>query len=507
MDLQQIWNEAIQLFVEKETDETNKAFLQLISTQCNFVINDGNVCFICQNSIAQQALRNFAWDLHDHIKHVLGDDSLGMQIKMASSVVSNSNRNYALQGQNSYKQGFVNSNGNANAIQPNYVNNQNNFVNSPQNRELAPSTYQPNANVKVATVAPKDSNIKDYSNINPSKTFENYVTDPENQLVLAIAQSIASNPGNETYNPFYIYGGSGLGKTHILWAIANRIKETLPNISVAYIRAEEFIRKYVDSMAKKGVFDRQQVHFQDRFTQYNVFIMDDIQGLTKADQSRDTFFDIIADFLDKPGRQLILASDVPPGNLKNFSPRLVSRFGSGVCREIYPPSSETRLAIIQSKCSELQVQFPDSVVDYIANNIRSSVREIEGAIKTLKSHVDLTGHMISYDDAVKMLSNLVNVSSQVTTLDAIKDRVAKEFSVTVASLESAQRKKEITTARSMAMLIANELIPTLSLSDIGRSFNKDHSSVHDAIKRTRSRIDENQELAAIHQMLVLSLKK
>ena len=165
------------------------------------------------------------------------------------------------------------------------------------------------------------------------------------------------------------------------------------------------------------------------------------------------------------------------------------------------------MAIIKSKCSELKIEFPESVVDYIANNIRSSVREIEGAIKTLKSHVDLTGQMISLDDAIKNLSNLVNVTSQVTTLDSIKDRVAKEFEISVASMESALRKKEITTARSMAMLIANELIPTLSLSDIGRSFNKDHSSVLTAIRRTKARIEESQEIAAIHQKLVLSLKK
>ena len=491
MDLQQIWNDVIQSFVESEKDESKKALIQLLSTQCTFTIKDNNVCFLCQNDIAYKVIKLYAFDFHDEIKRMLGNNSLAMNIMMASDFVGNNSNNQ------NYTQG----------IQA-QVNSQNSFATtsvSTQNTvEFNNPTY---AEANTATVQKKVSSFKDYGNINPTKTFENYVTDPENQLVYAIAQSIANNPGTDSYNPFYIYGGSGLGKTHLLWAIANRIKETKPNVSVAYIRAEEFIRSYVDSMAKKNAFDPQQVHFQDRFTQYNVFIMDDIQSLTRGEKARDTFFDIIAEFLDKPGRQLILASDVPPGNLKNFSPRLVSRFGSGVCREIYPPSNETRLAIIKSKCSELKIEFPDSVVEYIANNIRSSVREIEGAIKTLKSHVDLTGQMISLDDAIKNLSNLVNVTSQVTTLDSIKDRVAKEFEISVASMESALRKKEITTARSMAMLIANELIPTLSLSDIGRSFNKDHSSVLTAIRRTKARIEESQEIAAIHQKLVLSLKK
>ena len=148
------------------------------------------------------------------------------------------------------------------------------------------------------------------------------------------------------------------------------------------------------------------------------------------------------------------------------------------------------------------------MVDYIANNIRSSVREIEGAIKTLKQHIEITGKQITCDDAVKLLSNLVNIDRQVTSIDAIKDRVAKEYGVTVTSMESAERKKATSLARSMAMTLANDLIPNLSLNDIGRAFNKDHSSVHEAIKRTRERIsDDREEQSAIYQRLILSLKK
>lgn len=153
------------------------------------------------------------------------------------------------------------------------------------------------------------------------------------------------------------------------------------------------------------------------FTQYDVFIMDDIQSLTKGDKARDTFFDIIANFLDIKGKQLILASDVAPGNLKNFNDRLVTRFGSGICSEIYPPSSETRTAIILRKCKELNFELPNSVVDYIATNIRSSVREIEGAIKTLKNLVQVNGGTVTYDEAVKFC--LALLIKQVITLQLI----------------------------------------------------------------------------------------
>ena len=344
-------------------------------------------------------------------------------------------------------------------------------------------------------------------NIDPKKTFDNYITDPENKLPIAAAMRIAETPGSDNFNPFYIYGGSGLGKTHILWAIANKIRETKPNVSVIYIRAEDFIRRYVDSMSQKSSFAPQQVHFQDMFTQYDVFIMDDIQSLTKGDKARDTFFDIIANFLDIKGKQLILASDVAPGNLKNFNDRLVTRFGSGICSEIYPPSSETRTAIILRKCKELNFELPNSVVDYIATNIRSSVREIEGAIKTLKNLVQVNGGTVTYDEAVKILSSSVNKTSNNTTVDSIKDRVAKEFEVTVESLESASRKKNISQARSFAIALTHELIPTLSSSDIGRSFNKDHSSVLAAISRVEEWKVKDKDMNVLYQKLVLSLKK
>ncbi|MGN1281945.1 MAG: chromosomal replication initiator protein DnaA [Succinivibrio sp.] len=488
MDLEQIWKDAIAHVIATLSQPTDIAVVQCIETQCSITISGDNVCFVCSNDLASKLLPKFVNNLFVEIIHLLGNSNYGMQIAMAGSSGFNTQPNQ---------------NTTMNLQQPAVSSPQPNFF------QPAPSANQPfspfsNAQVGAVTEIEKPM-ISD--NINPEKTFENYVTDPENELVYVIAMQIAKDPGSETYNPFYIYGGSGLGKTHILWAIANKIRETKPEVSVIYIRAEEFLRRYVDSMSKKNSFAPQQVHFKDMFTQYDVFIMDDIQSLTKGDKARDSFFDIIASFLDKKGKQLILASDVPPGNLKNFSERLVTRFGSGVCREIYPPSPETRAAITLSKCRELNFELPESIVDYIANNIRSSVREIEGAIKTLKSHVDIKGQMITYDEAVKSLSNLVNVSSQVTTLDTIKERVAKEFEVSVASMESAERKKATSNARSMAMTLANDLIPNLSLNDLGRSFNKDHSSVHEAIKRTRERISNNQEIAAVYQKLTLSLKK
>ena len=479
MDLQQIWNDAIDRVAATISDEQKKAILfGIIKLQVSIQIINNVVIFTCNNELTFSLLSTqYVIPILNEIKLLTGQN-LSMQLQMSAVNQAPPTVNQAPVNQNS--------------------------VNNDSYQAVTQASMAPSSSLHKIDM-PK---FMRQDRINPEKTFESYVCDKENFLIYTIAQKIADNPVSDAFNPFYIYGGSGLGKTHLLFAIANKLRVTHPELSVVYTRAEEFIHNYVESISRKN-FDPQQVHFQELFTQYDVFIMDDIQNLIKADKARDTFFDIIADFLDKPGRQLILVSDVPPGNLKNFSPRLVSRFGSGVCREIYPPSSETRAAITLNKCRELNITLPESVVDYIAENIRSSVREIEGAIKTLASHLQVYGE-ITYDQAVNNLKNLVNVKSQITTLEAIKERVAKEFDLPkVEVLDSAARKKPIPTARAMAMCLASELIPALSLNDIGRSFNKDHSSVHEAIKKLRAKLlDENEkELAAIYQNLTTSLKK
>lgn len=483
MDLDQVWKDAIANVKSKITDLRDQSVVQCIETQCSFEISSNNIVFICNNDLASKLLPIYVSQLFIEITNLLGVQNYGLQMIMAGN-----RPNHAPSQLDRNQQDQLNYEG----------------ISRPQ--VISQPSFTPRDNIGQ----PKKNSIQRpriTDNIDPNKTFENYVTDPENKIAIAAAIRIAETPGSDNFNPFYIYGGSGLGKTHILWAIANKIRETKPNVSVIYIRAEEFIRRYVDSMSVKTSFAPQQVHFQDMFTQYDVFIMDDIQSLTKGDKARDTFFDIIANFLDIKGKQLILASDVAPGNLKNFSERLVTRFGSGICSEIYPPSSETRTAIILRKCNELNFKLPDSVVEYIATNIRSSVREIEGAIKTLKSHVEVKGSMITYDEAVKSLSNLVNKTSNNTTVDSIKDRVAKEFEVTIESLESASRKKNISQARSIAIALAHELIPTLSSSDLGRAFNKDHSSVLAAINRVEEWKVKDKDMNMLYQKLILSLKK
>ena len=497
MDLVQLWAEVIQRVSNKPEYIANKDLIGLLGSQTSIQIANNKVTFICNSDYVYRMFFQYLAAFFTEVAHLIGNESIGMEVIMASNLQSVSPTVAPVA-----------------APQPQYqMNNPVNVQPLPQDFKqpvAASGTFSSTAAPAVTPSAEeKRQKLPSFmreDHINPEKTFENYITDPENELIVTIAKRIAADPGSSKMNPFYIYGGSGLGKTHLLFAIANRIRETKPNVSLIYTRAEEFIRNYIGAMSRKNTFDYQQVHFQDLFTQQDVFIVDDIQNFIKGPKARDTFFDIIADFLEKPNRQLILASDVPPGNLQDFSPRLKSRFGSGVCREIYPPSTETRAAITLKKCRELNIDLPDSIMHYIANHIRSNVREIEGAIKTLNSHILAYGS-ITYDEAVKSLANLVNVSSQITTIDSIKERVSKEFEVTVTAMESAERKKAVSTARAFAMTLASDLIPNLSQSDIGRAFNKDHSSVFEAVKRTKKRMESDIEMAALYQKLTLSLKK
>lgn len=489
----QVWLDSVAAVVRSMDNEKDKAIVQLFATQVQMDVQDNKIRFLCNSPVVYSLFLKFSTTFYDAAKSLLGREDLGLSVEVGASVSP------------SFSQPVSQNVSQTSAVHNDGVSSQNSAYDFKLNRETAVPQVQAQSTYGTKNFHNKNTRS---GNINPNKTFENYVTDPENKLLYATAVAVAANPGTSNYNPFYIYGASGLGKTHLLFAIANRIRETHPEVSLIYTRAEEFIRHYVESMAriKKNPYDDERMHFQDLYTSYDVFIVDDIQNFIKADKTRDTFFDIIADFIDQPNRQLILASDVPPGNLKNFNPRLTSRFGSGVCCEVVPPSPETRAAITLKKCKELNADLPDDVIQYIALHIRSNVREIEGAIKTLNTHKQAFG-TITTEDAVKILGNLVNASNQICTIDMIKERVSKEFGVPVPSMESAEKKKMVSIARATAMCLGRDLIPALSLSDIGRNFNKDHSSVHEAIKRTRTRIEEDPEYASRYRHLLLSLKK
>lgn len=445
MDLEQVWHEAIQRCKQQINDPLKKAALDVIELQTSINIACSDLCFICNNDFVKKLIFEYVPALYMEIARITDNTNLGIKLLLES--------------------------------------------------DLQHSQKTDNSNLKINT-----------DNTNPEKTFENYICDPRNTLCCEIAQKIAENPGDEDYNPLFLYGATGLGKTHLAMAIANRIKKNRPELSVLYIRAEEFIRLFVESMAKSSYVDN-QVSFEDSILQHDVFIIDDLQTLTKGERSRETFFKIIDNYLDEPGKQLIMTSSKPVGSFKNIPPRIISELGSGVCTEILPPSYENCVAITWQKCKEQKLKLDQPVVDYIAQKIRYNVRAIEGAVKTLKTQSEVTANRITYNDAVKLLSDLVESNSRYISIETIKEHVAEEYGVTVDSIESAAKNKNVSYARSMAMTLANDLIPNLSFKDIGTAFNKGHTYVYEAIKRTRERIcDDRYEQSAIYERLIHSLK-
>ena len=347
--------------------------------------------------------------------------------------------------------------------------------------------------------------------VNPVKTFSTYVSDTRNFEILNAASLLAQYVGVPQVNPFLLYGDSGVGKTHILHAIANAIAYYHPEYKVAFIRAEEFLQNYVSSISESGKnrFADSQIYFQQAFLQYDVLIFDDIQALAKGVKSRQVFFEVISAFLDRPGTQLIVASNQMPRELKDkgFDASLLSRMGSGLCMPLLKPNWANRRDIVNAKCQEMGITMSEDIVDYISMNLNPNVREIEGALKTLHSFLNSNGSL-TYDDAVRTLSGFISAGAgHVLTISEIQSTVAKEFGVSVKDLLSSCKKKAISQARSLAMTIARDVIANNSLNDLGRAFKKDHTSVHEAIVRTRDRLQHDSALKEKYDHIIKALSE
>lgn len=534
--LDEIWNTAVENIINNCTDEQERTIIKLCSTQINLSIENNKIKFLCQSPYISETFIKYSSTFYCQLTNLLNRKDLGMVIDIATNNTNNNNSastNYVTNANSEISNLSANTSSLTDSYDPdepiapgsllgsNYDTSYQaqvsaDFLNSNPIAEDNITNNQ-SSNVPTGTfvsngaIIPKEHIGFKQTPINPEKTFENFIVDTTNYLPYSTAISIASKPGDPNNNPFYLYGNSGLGKTHLLFAIANRLKQTKPGISIVYTRAEEFIKHFVASMISKNQIDpvgHQRVFFQNLYTQNDVFIVDDIQTLIKGEHARDAFFQIVADFLDKPNRQLILASDVPPPSLdqKIFPARLTSRFGAGVTLEIVTPTVEARTAIVVRKTTELNTRFDDNVIDFIARNVKSNIRELEGAVKTLYNY-QRVHNKLDIDVAQSLLASLINASNQTTSVDDIIERVSKDFDVSAKSLSSPDRKKMVSLARSTAMYITKELLPAYSLSEIGQVFNKDHSSVHEAIKRIATKIDEDRAFSVRVQKLIVSLKK
>lgn len=311
--------------------------------------------------------------------------------------------------------------------------------------------------------------------LNQRFTFENFITGDCNQLAYAAAKAVADNPGGTRFNPLVIYGGVGLGKTHLVQAVGHAIQDRDPSRPVVYISSERFTLEFVNAIQHN-----KSQEFINYYRSIDVLIVDDIQFFADKEKTQDNFFHTF-NALHQAGKQIILTSDVPPKQLRGVDERLISRFQWGLTADMQAPDLETRIAILQKMSHDEGYHLPGDVIDYIARNVTSSVRELEGCLISLLAECSLRNLSMSLDLAREVVSGIAGQIETVINIEQIQQTVSKQLDVPLSLLTGKTRKQEIVFARQIAMYLIRELTPT-SLKNIGNHFGgRDHTTVMHAI--------------------------
>ncbi len=343
--------------------------------------------------------------------------------------------------------------------------------------------------------------IKQQNYLNPKYSFESFVVGNNNNLAHAASLAVAEYP-SQKYNPLFIYGGSGLGKTHLLQAIGNYYIENNPGKKVLYTTSEKFTHELVTAIREKTNQD-----FRNKHRTVDLLLMDDIQFLATKELAQEEFFHTF-NTLYEAGKQIVLTSDRLPSETPHLADRLKGRFQMGLLADIQPPDYETRLAILRSKIEEEYFTFDEEIVEYVANNIKSNVRDLEGAVKRILAYAGIERtNTISMELAQKALKEILSTLPQRNiTISVIIDEVEKYFNLPSGSLVTKRRSNDIAYPRHIAMYIAREVLDE-SYPRIGDEFNRDHTTVMTAVKKIRHNLSGDTELAAIIRDLVDNIKK
>lgn len=332
----------------------------------------------------------------------------------------------------------------------------------------------------VAAPSPSASPGQDakpfHHNLNPYFTFETFVEGKSNQLPRAAALQVANNPGR-TYNPLLIYGGVGLGKTHLLHAIGNQILEDNPSAKVTYLHSERFVADMIKALQHNTISE-----FKQHYRSIETLLIDDIQFFARKERSQEEFFHTFNSLLEGQ-RQVILTCDRYPKDVEGLEERLRSRFSWGLTQAIEPPELETRVAIVQNKAELLNVKLPSDVAFFIGRRIRSNIRELEGALRRVVANAQFTGSAITLEFAKDALQDLLVSQDKMVTLDNIQKTVAEYCRIRVSDLHSPRRTRSVTRPRQIAMALSKELT-NHSLPEIGSAFGgRDHTTVLHACRR------------------------
>jgi chromosomal replication initiator protein len=341
--------------------------------------------------------------------------------------------------------------------------------------------------IKNPFVIPGLKKINIDSQLNPNYNFDSFVEGDCNRLARSAGFAVANKPGGTAFNPLVLYGGVGLGKTHLAQAIGNRVKQSFKTKTVLYVSSEKFTNQFIDSLKNNAVNDF--VHF---YQLIDVLIVDDIQFFANKQKTQDIFFHIF-NHLHQEGKQLILTSDRSPRDLEGVEERLLSRFKWGLAADLQVPDFETRLAILEKKMYADGIELPREVVEFVAYNITTNVRELEGALISLLAQASLNKKEIDLDLAKKIIKNFVKSISREVSIDFIQKTVCEYFEVPVEKLKEKTRKRQIVQARQLSMYLAKYFTKN-SLKVIGKHFGgRDHSTVIHSCQAVQNLIDTDSK--------------
>lgn len=334
--------------------------------------------------------------------------------------------------------------------------------------------------------------------LNPRYTFDTFVVGKSNELAHAAASSVVEDPGMR-YNPLYLYGGVGLGKTHLMQAVGNQILRTRPQTKVAYVTSEFFMNELVSAIR----FDR--IHqFRNRYRSIDVLLIDDIQFIANKERTQEEFFHTFNALYDSR-KQIIVSSDCPPREIPTLEERLRSRFEWGLIADIQPPDFETKVAILQKKAEMESADVPKDVMMLIAGRVRSNIRELEGCLIRLVFYSSLTGQAINLEMAQEALADMLEPQERIVTIKTIQEKVGNYYNISVKELTSRSNTNRIAFPRQVAMFLSKKLTND-SLPEIGRQFGgKHHSTVLHSIRKIESLSKEDDSINSVINNFVESL--
>ena len=361
--------------------------------------------------------------------------------------------------------------------------------------------------VKEDNSKPREIKNKKQTSISPTIsaeldqrfTFSNFIVGKPNELAFAAARRVAESQ-NVPFNPLFLYGGVGLGKTHLMHAIAHEIKKRNPERRVIYLSAEKFMYHFIKALRFKDT-----VSFKEQFRTVDVLMIDDVQFISGKDSTQEEFFHTFNALVDQ-NRQLIISADKSPQDLEGIEERMRSRLGWGLVADIHPLNYELRLSILQAKEEKLQVNISQSVLEFLAHKITSNVRELEGALNRISAYSSLVGKEITLDMTQEVLRDLLRSSQRKVNIEQIQKKVSEHFNVKMSDMSSARRSRTIARPRQIAMYLSKNLT-SRSLPEIGRRFgNRDHTTVIHAVRKVEELRDKDNSFDEDVQLLIRMLE-